>query len=103
MAGINRPLSSVGVPGRGMASTERGQRGVGRLRISVTATSPLSLPPRFDGEAGAGRGLASPIADNRLGQSWVFVRLLHCVEFPRTHALMGLEKSRAVISLRVRK
>eukprot|EP00618_Florenciella_parvula_P040288 CAMPEP_0119477330 /NCGR_PEP_ID=MMETSP1344-20130328/7508_1 /TAXON_ID=236787 /ORGANISM="Florenciella parvula, Strain CCMP2471" /LENGTH=320 /DNA_ID=CAMNT_0007511291 /DNA_START=954 /DNA_END=1918 /DNA_ORIENTATION=+ len=40
-----------------MTSTERGQRGVGRLRLSATATSPLSMSPL----RGQG-GLASPIA-----------------------------------------
>ena len=51
-------VSTVRVPGRGMASTERGQRGVERLRLSLTATSPLSLSP-LRGRGGAG------VADRR--------------------------------------
>ena len=50
-----------GVPGRGMASTERGQRGVERLRLSLTATSPLSRAAPFEKEAQGGWRRRSPL------------------------------------------
>jgi len=57
-------VSTVRVPGRGIASTQTGQAEVGQLRLSVAVTTPLGLSSlRCLG------GLASPIADNRLDQS----------------------------------
>ena len=57
-------VSTVRVPVGGIASTSTIQAGVGRLRLSVAVTAPLSL----SGSGGRG-GLASPIAVNRLDQS----------------------------------
>ena len=50
-------VSTVGVPGRGIASTAGGEAGAGQLRLSV------ALPPPFGLSTAGGRGgLASPIA-----------------------------------------
>ena len=57
-------VSTVRVPGRGMASTRKGRAEVGQLRLSVAVTTPLG--PSLLRCLG---GLASPIADNRLDQS----------------------------------
>ena len=65
-------VSTVRVPGRGIASTRRGPAGVGRLRLSVAVTA----HPGLYG-LGARPGLASPIADNRLDQSRGWKAELH--------------------------
>ena len=57
-------VSTVRVPGRGIASTRRGPAGVGRLRLSVAVTAHPGRSP-----SGGRGGLASPIAVNRLDQS----------------------------------
>jgi len=57
-------VSTVRVPGRGMASTRKGRAEVGQLRLSVAVTTPLG--PSLLRCLG---GLASPIAVNRLDQS----------------------------------
>ena len=57
-------VSTVRVPGRGMASTRKGRAEVGQLRLSVAVTAPLSLSG--SGDRG---GLLPPIAVNRLDQS----------------------------------
>ena len=57
-------VSTVRVPGRGMASTRKGRAEVGQLRLSVAVTNPLG--PSLLECLG---GLASPIAVNRLDQS----------------------------------
>ena len=57
-------VSTVRVPGRGIASTRTGPAGVGRLRLSVAVTA----HPGRSGSGGRG-GLVSPIAVNRLDQS----------------------------------
>ena len=65
-------VSTVRVPGRGMASTSTIQAGVGRLRLGVAVTA----HPGLYG-VGARPGLASPIADNRLDQSRGWKAELH--------------------------
>ena len=52
-------VSTVRVPGRGMASTRKGRAERGQLRLSVAVTTPLG--PSLLRCLG---GLASPIADN---------------------------------------
>ena len=60
-------VSTVRVPGRGMASTRKGRAEVGQLRLSVAVTQVTNpLDPSLLRCLG---GLASPIADNRLDQS----------------------------------
>ena len=66
-------VSTVRVPGRGMASTRTGRAEVGQLRLSVAVTTPLG-PSGSGGRGGLAsmresQGLASPTAVNRLDQS----------------------------------
>ena len=65
-------VSTVRVPGRGIASTRRGPAGVGRLRLSVAVTAHPGRSP-----SGGRGGLASPIAVNRLDQSRGWKAELH--------------------------
>ena len=69
-------VSTVRVPGRGMAShvasTRKGRAEVGQLRLSVAVTTPLG--PSVLRCLG---GLASPIAVNRLDQSRGWKAELH--------------------------